>query len=50
MDFIYIELFTRIIQFDIQFLDILFVLMGIIPYSGFTGLNNILYVYLYIVL
>ena len=33
-----------IFKFDFLFLNILFVLIEIIPYSGFTGLNNILYI------
>ena len=37
-----------IFEFDILFLNILFLLVGIIPYSGFTGLNNISYIYIYI--
>ena len=32
-------------KFNILFLNILLVLIGIIPYSGFTGLNNI-YIYI----
>ena len=38
-----------IFKFDILILNIfLFVLTGSTPYSGFTGLNNILYIYIYI--
>ena len=36
-----------IFKFNILSLNILFVLIWIIPYSGFTGLNNI-YIYIYI--
>ena len=32
-----------ILKFNILFLNILFVLIGIILYSGFNGLNNILF-------
>ena len=35
-------------KFNILFLNILLVLIGIIPYSGLTGLNNIFYIYIYI--
>ena len=36
-------------KFNILFLNILLVLIGIIPYSEFTGLNNIyIYIYIYI--
>ena len=35
-------------KFNILFFNILLVLIGIILYSGFTGLNNILYIYIYI--
>ena len=39
-----------IFKFNIQFLNILlFILIGIIPYTVFTGLNNIL-LYIYITL
>ena len=35
-----------LVKFNILFLDILFVLLGIVPNSGFIGLNNI-YIYIY---
>ena len=36
-------------KFNFLFLDILLVLIGIIiPYTRFTGLNNIFYIYIYI--
>ena len=35
-------------EFNILFLNILLVLIGIIPYSRFTRLNNILYIYIYV--
>ena len=36
-------------KFIIRILNILLVLIGIIPYSGFIELNNILYMYIYII-
>ena len=47
MDFIYLGSLTGLFKFNIRFLDILLVLFGIIPYSRFTGLNNILYIYIH---
>ena len=35
-------------KFNIVFLNILLVLVGIVPNSGFTGLNTVLYIYIYI--
>ena len=47
VDFIYIELFTRLSKFNILLLNTLFVLIGNVPYFEFTGLNNM---YIYIVI
>ena len=41
--------FPGLFKFDILFLNILFVLIAIIPYSRLTGLDNIyIYIYIYI--
>ena len=40
--------FPGVLKFNILFLKILLVLIGINPYSGFTGLNDFLYIYIYI--